>query len=387
MRSILHVDMDAFYASVEQLDHPEYKGKPVIVGADPKQGKGRGVVAACSYEARKFGVHSALPISRAWKLCPEGVYVRPRMDRYVEVSKQVMEVFRRYTDLVEPLSIDEAFLDITGSVALLGPAEQIASAIKKEIKQATGLNASVGLAPNKFLAKIASDLKKPNAFVVVTENEIEGFLRVLPISRLWGVGPKTEQRLREMGFKTIGDVAAVSRESLVRSLGGLGEHLFQLSHGKDARQVEPNWEPKSVGSETTFNEDTANRELLLATILELADHVAGRLRKDGYRARKVTLKLRYSDFETHTKQQSLKKAIVTGEEIAEVARGLFASFPMKKKIRLIGVSAGDLQGHETDPQQLQLFMESSKKEKLSHTVDELKEKFGTDAVRRGSQLL
>ena len=176
MRSILHVDMDAFYASVEQLDHPEYKGKPVIVGADPKDGQGRGVVAACSYEARKFGVRSALPISRAWKLCPEGVYVRPRMDRYVEVSRQVMEVFRRYTDLVEPLSIDEAFLDITGSVRLLGPAEQIASAIKKEIKETTGLNASVGLAPNKFLAKIASDLKKPNAFVVVNENEIEAFL-------------------------------------------------------------------------------------------------------------------------------------------------------------------------------------------------------------------
>jgi DNA polymerase IV len=386
MRSILHVDMDAFYASVEQLDHPQYKGKPVIVGADPKSGQGRGVVAACSYEARKFGVRSALPISRAWKLCPEGVYVRPRMERYVEVSRQVMDVFRRYTDLVEPLSIDEAFLDITGSVTLLGPPEKIAAAIKKDIRETTGLNASVGLAPNKFLAKIASDLKKPNAFVVVAESEIEVFLRDLPISRLWGVGPKTEQRLSEMGFKTIGDVAAASRESLVRSLGGLGEHLFQLSHGKDDREVEPNWEPKSVGSETTFDEDTADREMIHGTILELADHVAVRLRKDGYRARKVTLKLRYSDFETHTKQQSLKKAIVTGEEIAQVARGLFASFPMKKKIRLIGVSAGDLQGREGDPQQLQLFSETSNKEKLSHTVDELKEKFGEGVVRRGSQL-
>ncbi len=387
MRSILHVDMDAFYASVEQLDHPEYKNKPVIVGADPKGGNGRGVVAACSYEARRFGVRSALPISRAWKLCPEGVYVRPRMDRYVEVSRQVMEVFRKYTDLVEPLSIDEAFLDITGSVALLGPAEKIAAAIKKDIKETTGLNASVGLAPNKFLAKIASDLKKPNAFVVVMESEIETFLRDLPISRLWGVGPKTEQRLRELGFKTIGDVAAASRESLVRSLGSLGEHLFQLSHGKDDREVEPNWEPKSVGSETTFGQDTADRELLMATILELADHVAERLRKDGYRARKVTLKLRYSDFETHTKQQSLKKAIVTGEEIAKVARGLFATFPMKKKIRLIGVSAGELLGHEGDPQQLQLFGETSNKEKLSQTMDELKKKFGAEAVRRGSHLL
>src|SRR2546426_12456048 len=176
MRSILHVDMDAFYASVEQLDHPEYKGRAVIVGADPKSGKGRGVVAACSYEARKFGVHSALPISRAWKVCPEGVYVRPRMKRYVEVSHQVMEVFRRYTDLVEPLSIDEAFLDITGSVALLGQPDAIARSIKHEIRQATGLMASVGLAPNKFLAKIASDLKKPDGFVVVDEKDIEQFL-------------------------------------------------------------------------------------------------------------------------------------------------------------------------------------------------------------------
>src|SRR5437667_4177051 len=177
MRSILHVDMDAFYASIEQLDHPEYKGKPVIVGADPKGGGGRGVVAACSYEARKFGVRSALPISRAWKICPEGVYVRPRMKRYVEVSGQVMEVFRRYTDLVEPLSIDEAFLDITGSIALMGAPEHIAVSIKKEVRQATGLTASVGLAPNKFLAKIASDLKKPDGFVALQENGIEQFLR------------------------------------------------------------------------------------------------------------------------------------------------------------------------------------------------------------------
>src|SRR5690349_18169814 len=178
--------MDAFYASVEQLDNPSYKGKPVIVGADPKGGSGRGVVAACSYEARKFGVRSALPISRAWKLCPQGVYVRPRMKRYAEVSARVMEVFRRYTDLVEPLSIDEAFLDITGSTALLGEPEHIALSIKREIRETTGLNASVGLAPNKFLAKVASDLKKPDALVVVEETQIDAFLHGLPISRLWG---------------------------------------------------------------------------------------------------------------------------------------------------------------------------------------------------------
>src|SRR5215510_3317561 len=229
MRSILHVDMDAFYASVEQLDQPEYRGKPVIVGADPRGGAGRGVVAACSYEARKFGVRSALPISRAWKLCPQGVYVRPRMRRYVEVSKQIMEVFRRYTDLVEPLSIDEAFLDVTGSIALFGPADQIARSIKQDIRQLTGLTASVGLAPNKFLAKIASDIRKPDGFMILEEKDVEAFLKNLPISRLWGVGPKTEQRLHELGFRTIGAVAAANREALVRSLGSLGEHLYQLS--------------------------------------------------------------------------------------------------------------------------------------------------------------
>ena len=388
MRSILHVDMDAFYASVEQLDHPEYKSRPVIVGADPKAGKGRGVVAACSYEARRFGVRSALPISRAWKLCPDGVYVRPRMKRYVEVSGQVMDVFHRFTDLVEPLSIDEAFLDITGSVALLGPPVQIARSIKSDIRQKTGLTASVGLAPNKFLAKIASDIRKPDGFVVVEETEITAFLHDLPISRLWGVGPKTEARLHELGFRTIGDVAAAQRESLVRHLGSLGEHLYQLSHGNDDRPVIPNWEPKSISSETTFEEDTNDRELLLATILELSDHVAQRLRKDDYRARKVTLKLRYSSFTTHTKQQSLDKAVRTGEDIAAIARGLFAQFPLKQKIRLIGVAAGDLHRDGEDPQQLPLFGDSSQqKEKLSLTVDEIKQKFGDAALRRGSQML
>jgi DNA polymerase-4 len=387
-RFIVHVDMDAFYAAVEQLDNPACKGKPVIVGADPKEGMGRGVVAACSYEARKLGIRSALPISRAWKLCPQGVFVRPRMKRYVEVSHQVMDVFRRYTDLVEPLSIDEAFLDITGSVALLGKPEDIARSIKDDVRTVTSLTASVGLAPNKFLAKIASDLRKPDAFVIVREGEIEAFLRDLPISRLWGVGPKTEQRLHEMGFRTIGQVAMATRESLVRSLGSLGEHLYQLSRGHDERPVVPNWDPKSVSSETTFDEDTSDRELLVRTILDLSDHVAERLRKDNYRTRRVTLKLRYSSFSTHTKQHSLDKLIQTGEEIATVARDLFRQFSLKQKIRLIGVSAGDLQRDGKEPQQLGLFSDPRNvNEKLSRTVDEIREKFGKDVLRRGSNLL
>jgi DNA polymerase-4 len=224
--------------------------------------------------------------------------------------------------------------------------------------------------------------------MIVEENAIGSFLRDLPISRLWGVGPKTERRLHELGFRTIGELASRDRASIVRDLGSFGEHLYQLSKGQDDRPVISNWEPKSISSETTFEEDTDDRELLLHTILELSDHVAQRLRKDGYRARKVTLKLRYSSFSTHTKQQSLDRLIQTGDQIAAVARALFAQFPLKQKIRLIGVAAGDLRREEDDPQQLQLFdARSDVKEKISHTVDEIKEKFGPGALRRGSQLL
>jgi DNA polymerase-4 len=308
------------------------------------------------------------------------------MERYAEVSRGIMEIFRRFTDLVEPLSIDEAFLDITGSTSLLGPSEQIARSIKEEIRKTIGLNASVGLAPNKFLAKIASDLKKPDAFVVVAEKNIEAFLADLPISRLWGVGPKTEQRLHEMGFRTIRQIRDAGREKLVQRLGSLGEHLYQLSRGRDDRPVVPDWEPKSISSETTFDEDTGDRERLLNTILDLSDHVASRLRKERYRARKVTLKLRYSDFSTHTKQNSLNKLIQTGNELAAIARQLFLQFPLNQKIRLIGVSAGDLHRDGGNSQQLSLFSSSKDLEKLSRTLDEIKEKFGADAVRRGSQL-
>src|SRR2546428_11438473 len=236
------------------------------------------------------------------------------------------------------------------------------------------MTASAGLAPNKFLAKIASDLKKPDGLVVLQEADVEHFLGDLPISRLWGVGPKPEARLHEMGFRTIGQLTSAPRESLVRALGSLGEHLYRLSHGKDDRPVVPDWERKSVGTETTFDEDTDDRELLLRTILELSDHVAERLRKDEYRARKVTLKLRYSNFSTHTKQHSLDKLIQSGEEIAAVARSLFSHFPLKQRIRLIGVAAGELHRNGDDPQQLALFATPNEKEKLSQTVDQIREK-------------
>jgi DNA polymerase-4 len=382
-RIILHVDMDAFYASIEQLDNPDLKGKPVIVGADPKGGSGRGVVAACSYEARKSGVHSALPISRAWKLCPEGAYVRPRMQRYVEVSGQVMAVLYRFTNLVEPLSIDEAFLDITGSVSLFGAPEQIARGIKKQIREATGLCASVGAGPNKFIAKIASDIRKPDALVIVSPEEVEEFLQDLPISRLWGVGPKTEQRLRQMALRTIGDVRKIPQDELVRVLGSMGAHLYQLSIGRDDRPVIPNWEAKSVSSETTFEEDTADRNLLLETIRDLSARVGRRLRREEQRATRITLKLRYQNFQTHTKQTSLERPIQGDTEISAIAIRLFEQFPLNRKIRLIGVGAGGIQRPGGRPAQLDLFAGQEKSHVLDQTIDELQERFGDNSVRRG----
>lgn len=385
-RVILHVDMDAFYASIEQLDDPALRGRPVIVGADPKQGHGRGVVAACSYEARKFGVRSALPISRAWKLCPEGAFVRPRMERYVEVSRTVMDILRRFTNLVEPLSIDEAFMDITGSTALFGAPVQIARAVKKQIRDASGLTASAGIAPNKFLAKIASDLKKPDGLVVVDGDKVEEFLRELPIARLWGVGPKTEERLHEMGLHTIGAIRARKLEELTHALGnGLGAHLYELAQGLDNRPVVPNWEPKSVSNETTFEEDTRDRELIVKTIRNLAESVGRRLRRENYRARKVTLKLRYEPFETHTKQVSVKQPVDTDEEIIRLALSLFAQFSLERRIRLIGVGAGEIVRERESPTQLELFEEPNKESVIDRTVDAIRERFGEGLIRRGGK--
>ena len=375
-RIILHVDMDAFYASVEQRDDPKLKGRPVIVGADPREGRGRGVVSACSYEARKFGVHSALPISQAWKLCPHGAFVPVRMERYIEVSKQVMEVLHRFTNLVEPLSIDEAFLDVSGSTALFGSPEQIARAIKKQIREATDLCASVGGAPNKFVAKIASDLKKPDGLVIVKQEEIEDFLKDLPISRLWGVGPKTEERFHALGIRTIGDLRAKPQ----------GDHLNELAYGRDDRPVVPDWEAKSVSNETTFEEDTLDVELLRRTIRRLSESVGRRLRVDDQKARRITLKIRYEGFETHTRQMTLDRPTQSDDEIVRSAVTLFEQFPLNRKVRLIGVGSSELSRSGQAPSQLGLFGEPPANNTLDRTVDAIRSKFGNASLRRASQL-
>jgi nucleotidyltransferase/DNA polymerase involved in DNA repair len=306
-RRVIHIDMDAFYAAVEQLDHPEYRGRPLIVGADPKQGKGRGVVSTASYEARPFGVHSAMPISQAYRLCPQAVFVPVRMARYQQVSARILAIYQRYTDMVEPLSIDEAFLDVSRSTRLFGPVEAIAQRIKQDILREEGLVASVGVAPNKFLAKLASDLGKPDGFLVLHEADVDAFLCELPVSRLWGVGKQTTRQLEACGLHTIGQVAEWPETRLVARFGHLGRHIWRLAHGLDTRAVTAHRAAKSIGAETTFAEDTADPEDLRRTLVELAEKVGQRLRAEGYVATKVTLKFRDADFVTLTRTHSLSE--------------------------------------------------------------------------------
>jgi DNA polymerase IV len=386
-RSIIHLDMDAFYASVEQLDHPAYRGKPVVVGADPRNGKGRGVVAACSYEARPFGVRSALPISQAYRLCPQAIYVRPRMERYAEMSGRMFAILREYTDLVEPLSIDEAFLDVTASQQLFGPAETIGRSLKARIRSELGLVASIGLAPNKFLAKVASDLGKPDGLVVVRPGAERDFLKPLPISRLWGVGPKTEARLKKLGLQTIGQIARMGAEGLEAALGNAGRDLWELANGLDDREVVPEQETKSIGAETTFDQDTDDREAIRTTVLELSDRVGRRLRREGYVAHGVTLKFRDHNFQTLTRACMLPQPTDLGEELFRAASTLLRGVNWAgKRVRLLGVTATRLLPATTSPgEQLHLFRKVAEpKERLARTVDAIRERFGPEAITRAS---
>jgi len=387
IRAIIHLDMDAFYASVEQLDHPAYRGKPVVVGADPRGGKGRGVVAACSYEARPFGVRSALPISQAYRLCPQAIYVRPRGDRYAEMSERIFAILREYTDLVEPLSIDEAFLDVTASQRLHGPAETIGRTLKARIRSELGLVASIGLAPNKFLAKVASDLGKPDGFVVVSPGKEREFLDPLPISRLWGVGPKTEARLGRVGLQTIGQIARMRVEELETMLGNAGRDLWELANGIDDREVVPEQETKSIGAETTFDQDTDDREEIRKTILELSDRVGRRLRREGYLAGGVTLKFRNHLFQTVTRAAVLDHPADVGDDLfREAWKQLERVSWTGKRVRLLGVTATHLHPMTELPgSQLSLFQPAADpRRKLARTVDAIRERFGTDAIARAS---
>jgi nucleotidyltransferase/DNA polymerase involved in DNA repair len=379
-RSILHVDMDAFYAAVEQRDDPALRGKPVIVGADPRGGRGRGVVSTASYEARRFGVASAMPISQAFRACPHGVYLPVDMEKYVAVSKQVHAVFRRYTDLVEPISIDEAFLDVTGSRRAFGTPEEIARAIKKAIRDETALTASVGVAPSKLVAKIASDMKKPDGLVIVPAGTEAAFLAPLPVRRLWGVGPKMEEQLLKIGVRSIGDLAALDPGRLERRLGTHGLDLLDLAHGRDDRPVvAEGGDAKSVGQEHTFDADTADLEVLRRTLLELADGVAQRMRDDALRGRTVTLKYRDEHFHTTTHARTIAQPTDSGSTIFDTAWQLLHDVHGRSRVRLLGVSVSHFGESQTA-----LFPEETKA--ADQLRDQVRERFGEQALVRATLL-
>jgi DNA polymerase IV len=385
IRIILHVDMDAFFAAVEQRDHPEYRNKPLIVGADPKSGKGRGIVATCSYEARKFGIHSAQPISRAWKLCPSGIYVRGDMDKYVRVSERIMDILSGFSDMVEPVSIDEAFLDVTGSARLFGCGFEMAKKIKYEIRKQLGLTASVGVAGNKFVAKVASDLEKPDGLVVVKSGQEKEFLAPLPIKCLWGVGAKTEAQLKSLGFARIEQLAKLTQAEVRNLLGNVGEHLWHLARGIDDRPVAADEGFKSIGHEFTFEHDTSDPEKLHDTLLELAEHVAQRLRLNAARARTIVVKLREADFSTTTKRASLAEPGDTTEAVFPLAFRLMNSLVRQGKlVRLIGVYATNLEVQSAGAQMGLFEQAPEKKRRLAHALDEVTRRYGKNALVRAA---
>lgn len=381
-RQIIHVDMDAFYASVEQLDNPALKGKPVIVGGSPT---GRGVVSAASYEARKFGVHSAMPMVRAVKLCPQAIVLPVLMERYVEVSQAIHKIFEQFTPLVESVSLDEAFLDVTGSMGLFGSSEKIARAIKKEIKDRLGLTASVGVAPNKFLAKLASDLKKPDGFVVISEQNKQDILDPLPVNKIWGVGRVTEKLLRSHGIKTIGQLRKTVPDKLRRIAGGYAEELLNLACGIDESEVEPFRQAGSLSSERTFAVDIEDKEVLLSVLLEKVEEVAQRLRARQLKARTVTLKLRYGDFRTITRSKSLGEATNVTQRLWQAGKNIFQKWWAESagELRLLGFEVSGLIGENAGQKQLFIDPEEEKQKRLDKAVDKIKRRYGDDAVRHG----
>ena len=390
-RVFVHVDMDAFFASVEQRDHPEWRGKPVIVGASPKE---RGVVSTASYEARRFGVHSAMPSSEAGRRCPDGIFVKPDMARYEMVSAQVFAIFGRYTPYVEGLSIDEAFLEVAGSRRLYGDGRQIAEAIRAAVKAETGLTCSAGVAPNKFLAKLGSEYRKPDGLTVLPfeREEIRAFLRPLPVTRLWGVGKVTRQAFDRAGLHTIGDVQDAP-EALLRRVAGEhnAAHLRALAFGEDAREIEVDVREKTISREHTFPRDVRRRDVLEETLLDLVEDVARRLRADGRVATMGRLKLRRANFETLTRQKPFPRPTTLEEDLRALAMELLRNEDPQGAVRLIGFGVGGLADEADKPVQLSLFPEESteirrKKADLERAVDRIEREYGRGTVRPARKL-
>jgi DNA polymerase-4 len=382
-KAIIHLDMDAFYAAVEVLDNPSLRGKPVIVGGSRK----RGVVSSASYEARKFGVHSAMPMATAMRLCPKGIFLPVRMSRYQEVSEQVFEVFCRFTPLVEPLSIDEAFLDVTGSVKLFGPPEKIAKTIKRAVVEEVGITVSAGVAPSKYLAKIASELGKPDGLMIVREDEVRSFLEPLSIDKLWGVGKVTQKGLGLLGVRTIGDLSRFPLEVLEKNFGKHGDHLHFLSQGIDDRDVELVREVKSIGHEDTFASDLLDMEAARRELLSLATRVSRRLRGEAVVGRTVTLKVKYNDFVQITRSETLPEPTEDGWEIFRRCCGLLEKTEVgKRPARLLGISVSQLRPREGGTQ-LSLFQRKSpvpRRKRLGIALDKISEKYGEDGIVPGT---
>src|SRR6476661_5242564 len=375
-RTILHVDLDAFFAAVEQRDRPELRGRPVIVGGDPG---GRGVVSAASYEARVYGVHSAMSVTEAYRRCPHGVFLPVDGRRYQQASRDVMAVLRRFTPQVEPISIDEAFLDVTGSRPLFGEGPEIAASIKREIHDEVDLTISVGVATTKLVAKIASDLRKPDGLVVVEPGDEEAFLAPLEIRRLWGVGEKSAAALREYGVRTIGDLAALPDDLLVRRFGKHGASLGERARGIDADPVGDRDAAKSIGHEHTFDVDTSDREVIERTLLGMSEGVAGRLRDSGVRASTITVKIRDTTFRTITRQRTLPEPTDLTDPIFRTALELARPEVRGLRIRLLGVTASGLGERE----QLSLFAaDDPRRRKVTEAADEVRHRFGERAITR-----
>ncbi len=383
-RTILHCDLDAFYASVEQRDHPEYRGRPVIVGGSPGE---RGVVMAASYEARTFGVRSAMPLRTAALLCPDGIYVPGDLDRYADASDQVMALFAERTPLVEPISLDEAFLDVTASEQLFGGGEAIAWELKRDVRERCGLVISIGVASNKLCAKIGSDLRKPDGLVIVPPGGEAAFLAPLPLERLWGVGPKTREVLGGWGLRTIGDLARFDRAALETRLGEHGTDVWDRAHGIDEGEVIGNGPPpKSVGHSHTFGENTLDLAKIESTLLRLAEGVGRRLRGHELVGRTVTLTLRVAPFETRTRQRTLAESTSDDALIYRIARQLLRDCLALDReggrtspVRLVGVSVSGLSAGE----QLGLF-ESTRHNRLNAALDAVRSRFGDEALDRAS---
>lgn len=385
-RSIVHIDMDAFFASVEQRDNPALRGKPVVVGADPKGGTGRGVVATCSYEARQYGIHSAMPISIAYKKCPQAVFVSPRMKKYSDVSRQVYDILYDFTPFIEQVSIDEFFLDLRGGSQLFGNQRDTCIQIKARIKKELNLTASVGIAPVKMAAKIASDLEKPDGLVEVAKDKLLEFLWPLDIRKVWGLGKKTGDFLKTRGIKTIGDLARQEISYVRTILGKNGDHFWNLANGIDQREVETDEETKSVSNEITFDRDTSDQNEIVSALMRLSEKVSLRLRKYAFMGKTVTLKIRLEGFQTFTRAKTLSEPTNYADVIFREIKKSHDNFGNKhKKVRLVGVKVSHLSQGAVQEDLFELPI-NKKREKLHSVIDDIQKKFGTSSIVRATGL-